>query len=395
MALPQGINFRATAGYVTDPTGTTYQTATTANYPFTTPQGNNVGWEAALVGGTRDRSTTVNARLAGINYTAASATAKKYRFDLPAAGSYNVRVAMGDAGSSNGAYCQLFDNVTLLSTLVTDHTGTGAAGNFYDATDTLLTAAAWPGSNTAYAATFASTIARFSIAPAAGGGATGTLAATESGTDTGVFSGSLLAQGAIAATEAARDTAAFAGTALAQGTLASTETGSDTAAFTGSAIETGTGTLAATESGTDAAAFTGTLLSQGSIAATESAVDTAAFSASAQVQGALAAVETGSDTAAFFSAEQISTRFGISYEGYTAKRPGHRTRSVVKKKVIQAAAKVAALAETVDNYEQNKTRYRGLMLEKLNHPVWTAEFERIIQIQLELQEEEDLIALLI
>src|SRR3972149_452572 len=230
---------------------------------------------------------------------------------------------------------------------------------------------------------------------AAGGGATGTLAATESGTDTGAFSGSLLAQGAIAATEAASDTAAFAGTALAQGTLASTETGSDTAAFTGSAIETGTGTLAATESGTDAAAFTGTLLSQGSIAATESAVDTAAFSASAQVQGALAAVETGSDTAAFFSAEQISTRFGISYEGYTAKRPGHRTRSVIKKKVIQAAAKVAALAETVENYEQHKTRYRGLMLEELSQPVWNAEFERIIQIQLELQEEEDLIALLL
>src|SRR3990172_2505210 len=220
MALPQGINFRATAGYVTDPTGTTYQTATTANYPFTTPQGNNVGWEAALVGGTRDRSTTVNARLAGINYTAASATAKKYRFDLPAAGSYNVRVAMGDAGSSNGAYCQLFDNVTLLSTLVTDHTNTGAAGNFYDATDTLLTAATWPGSNTAYAATFASTIARFSIAPAAGGnyavahlyiesaaggGATGTLTATESSTDTGAFSGSPLPPGGVAATEAASD----------------------------------------------------------------------------------------------------------------------------------------------------------------------------------------------
>ena len=120
-----------------------------------------------------------------------------------------------------------------------------------------------------------------------------------------------------------------------------------------------------------------------------------AFSGSALVQGALAAVETGSDTAAFFSAEQISTRFGISYEGYTAKRPSHRTRSVIKKKVIQAAAKVAALAETVDNYEQHKTRYRGLMLEELSQPVWTAEFERIIQIQLELQEEEDLIALLI
>jgi len=235
----------------------------------------------------------------------------------------------------------------------------------------------------------------FGLVTASGGGATGTLTATESSTDTSAFSGSLLAQGAIAATEAASDTAAFAGTALAQGTLASTETGTDTAAFTGSAIAAGTGSLAATESGADAAAFTGTLLSQGSIAATESAVDTAAFSGSALVQGALAAVETGSDTAAFFSAEQISTRFGISYEGYTAKRPSHRTRSVIKKKVIQAAAKVAALAETVDNYEQHKTRYRGLMLEELSQPVWTAEFERIIQIQLELQEEEDLIALLI
>ena len=46
MAFPQGIDFRATSGYVTDPTNCTYEigNAFSATYPRTTAQGNTVGW---------------------------------------------------------------------------------------------------------------------------------------------------------------------------------------------------------------------------------------------------------------------------------------------------------------------------------------------------------------
>jgi hypothetical protein len=60
MAYDQGIDFRATAGFVTDPSGCDKEIATTANYPRTSAQGNTVGWEDAP-GGVSNRSAAVDA----------------------------------------------------------------------------------------------------------------------------------------------------------------------------------------------------------------------------------------------------------------------------------------------------------------------------------------------
>lgn len=154
MAFPQGINFRATSGYVTDGTNETYEIGTSANYPRTTPQGNTVGWEQTS-GNARDRSTSVDRRLAGLHFQTIQAD---FRIDLPTAGSYNVRAAFGDMSSSSDTKWSLLDTTTTLATLAT---GTnGAAGSFKDATDTLYTAATWPGSNTANTKIFSTTILR-------------------------------------------------------------------------------------------------------------------------------------------------------------------------------------------------------------------------------------------
>lgn len=112
----------------------------------------------------------------------------------------------------------------------------------------------------------------------AGGAGTGTLAATESGSDTAAFTGDVLIDGALAATESGSDTAAFAGDVYIDGTLAATESGSDTAAFAGDVYITGT--LAATEAGADVAAFGGTAAAPitGTMDATEAGSDTASFS---------------------------------------------------------------------------------------------------------------------
>ena len=106
-----------------------------------------------------------------------------------------------------------------------------------------------------------------------GGGISGTLAATESGSDTFAASGQLGVIGALAATETGADTFAATGSLAAFGNLAATETGSDTFAASG---QLGViGSLAATEVGSDTFAATGTV---------------------SQIFGSLAASETGSDT---------------------------------------------------------------------------------------------------
>lgn len=163
MAFPQGINFRASTGYVSDGANEYAQLVPSSggNYPTTTPQGNTVGWEgtAYLQVATRDRSATVDHRLAGMNYANTAAIAN-YRIDLPAAGTYGIRLAAGDAGFSSATQVELFDSTTSLGVLAS---GVVAAGSFIDAAGTTYTAANWPANNALVAKTFASTICRVGV----------------------------------------------------------------------------------------------------------------------------------------------------------------------------------------------------------------------------------------
>ena len=129
--------------------------------------------------------------------------------------------------------------------------------------------------------------------------ATGTLAATETGGDTAAFAGDVLIDGALAATETGADTAALAGDVLIDGTLAATEAGADTAAIEGTSEKVAVGSLAATETGADTAAFAGDVFISGTLAAVETGADTTSFAGTVLVEGSFAAVETGADTAAF------------------------------------------------------------------------------------------------
>lgn len=133
--------------------------------------------------------------------------------------------------------------------------------------------------------------------PAAASGSTGTLAATESGSDTAALAGDVLVEGSLAATESGSDVAALAGDVYVSGTLAATESGSDVAAIEGTALIVSTGTLDATESGADTAEIVGVVLAQGTLAANDSGEDTAAITGVVLVSGTLDATEAGSDTA--------------------------------------------------------------------------------------------------
>jgi hypothetical protein len=166
MAYPQGIAFRSTLAFVTDGTNDNAELnpGSGVTYPRTTAQGNTVGWEAVLSGiQVRNRNAGNDARLAGAHWSD-SVGVVDFRFDLPAAGNYNVRVAMGEANYARDSNCELRDTTTVLATLTS---GTTSAGQrFKDATNVERTNATWPGSNASAAATFATTICRFRMGSA-------------------------------------------------------------------------------------------------------------------------------------------------------------------------------------------------------------------------------------
>jgi hypothetical protein len=159
-----GINFRGTAGYVTDGTNQTY-CLSTDSYP-TTRGGVTFGWESTDGEG-RDRSTTVGPELAGINY--ANNTSSVWRLDLDATGDYEVHVAAGDQGGFNDCLWDLIDDATVFQS-ITNGAGFLSPGEFKDATDTLRTTAAdWLSNEQPYERTFGSTIFRVQVrTPATG-----------------------------------------------------------------------------------------------------------------------------------------------------------------------------------------------------------------------------------
>lgn len=160
MAISFGANFRATLAYVTDPAGTAFCDITDL-YPTT--NGETFGWVSSGPSQERDRSTSVNARLAGVEYTANSGSAQKtWRLDLDAANSKDITLALGDQGSAQtNLYCRFYDDTTTIATV---NPGNTSAGQFYDANGTLRTTAAnWVSNNTTLNHTFSSTIFKFVI----------------------------------------------------------------------------------------------------------------------------------------------------------------------------------------------------------------------------------------
>ena len=90
-----GFDFRNTKTFVSDPSGSTYVLPTTA-YP-TKGNGVTYGWvKTSLVQG-RDRNAKVDPRLAGVNFATNGSPATFY-VDLPSPGTYNLSLALGDAG---------------------------------------------------------------------------------------------------------------------------------------------------------------------------------------------------------------------------------------------------------------------------------------------------------
>jgi uncharacterized membrane protein len=150
----QGFDFRNTQNFAIDPPGSTYVLSSTI-YP-TTVNGVTFGWSNSYSVGARELSSTVDPRLAGINYARNRQPATFY-VDLPAPGTYDLALAMGNAGYPvcwQGCQVQFLDGSTVLAT-VGEHSI--AAGHFYDAVGNDWLAAQWPTSNLTQQVTLAGT----------------------------------------------------------------------------------------------------------------------------------------------------------------------------------------------------------------------------------------------
>jgi hypothetical protein len=107
---------------------------------------------------------------------------------------------------------------------------------------------------------------------------TGSLAATETGSDTFTSSGKVIVKGSLSASETGTDTLSATGKVIVQGSLSVVETGTDSFSASGKVIVQGS--LQATEVGLDTAAFTGVVTSSsitGTMAANEEGLDIANF----------------------------------------------------------------------------------------------------------------------
>lgn len=141
----RGLNFRGSAGFVTDGAGQTY--VTNGDFYPTNRDGLTFGFDDA---GTAqaDGDSGADPRLAGIVYQDNNGTAEQaiFRWDVTN-GTYRFRTALGYiAGGSGRHYLEVLDDATLRVTV--DLAGTNGTAEFVDATSVLRTSAAdWIANN--------------------------------------------------------------------------------------------------------------------------------------------------------------------------------------------------------------------------------------------------------
>jgi hypothetical protein len=155
MAWDKGFDFRATSGYVTDPTDCTY--VLSSDTSPTTRNGATFQWDATYLE-SRDRINTGDARLSGTNVCGGIGS-NIWTLTLPGTGDYDIYAAFGDAGNEQRIKATIADNTTAFITIA--DVLTGNVDQFIDATGTVRTRAQWIADSarggTAVRRTFAST----------------------------------------------------------------------------------------------------------------------------------------------------------------------------------------------------------------------------------------------
>ncbi len=161
-----GINFRASAGFVTDGPGQTYCLGTDA-YP--TPRGGYVfGWETPVLVDARDRNSGVDPRLAGMVYRPNGGGVSTFRLDV-SPDMYRFGLATGDGygGNIQDNYLDIKDNTNTPSLITFDPLTTGAT-SFGDAAGNIWTNTSWAANNSLVDINLSTGILRITISSSSG-----------------------------------------------------------------------------------------------------------------------------------------------------------------------------------------------------------------------------------
>lgn len=140
-----GINFRASAPYVTDGTDECYDLGIDAAYPIVNrcSLGATYGWTAIYADCPRDRNNALDRRLAGMCQQPNTGQGTFRLNIVNTTSTYKICLALGDGSFGKDVYAELRDNATVRFT-VSDLSVAG--GSFVDANGTELTAANWAAS---------------------------------------------------------------------------------------------------------------------------------------------------------------------------------------------------------------------------------------------------------
>ncbi len=162
MSWTKGWNFRLTSGFVTDTGNNTYDIGSDGtDYPQTR-NGVTFGFNSSTLSGieTRDRNSGIDEKFAGLCISVSPSFPPYFQVDLPATGSYVIRLSLGDRNYSSASYganfyAEVRDNTSVLATI---DASTSAGDHYLDATGVERTSTSdWITNNASITQTFATT----------------------------------------------------------------------------------------------------------------------------------------------------------------------------------------------------------------------------------------------
>jgi len=178
VSYDQGLDLRSTQAYGDgiDPANCDYVILGRGLYPWTTAQGNTVGWETTQPQYFRDDYGDTlygTMKLTGSNYVYNGST-RNLRLDLPASGSYTVTLAIGGGIATHGTAVVLDTSTTLATigplaiTTTPPPSWADASGNIWTGASTSAAEAAWVAGQVPITLTFATTICRIQLIASGG-----------------------------------------------------------------------------------------------------------------------------------------------------------------------------------------------------------------------------------
>jgi len=139
MAWDKGFDFRATDTFVTDPADCTY--VLMEDTSPTTRNGATFQWTNSINLDSRDRTTSGDTRLSGINFVAAGSASSVWDLTLPTTGDYDIYMAAGDQAATQRINLTVGDSgtafITIADVLTTD------ADFYIDASGAIRSRAQW------------------------------------------------------------------------------------------------------------------------------------------------------------------------------------------------------------------------------------------------------------